>query len=36
VSEVPRNRGSYAGAFRDKYGIEWIVEFSAAGADLEK
>jgi PhnB protein len=21
--------GSYAGAFRDKYGIEWIIEFSA-------
>jgi PhnB protein len=22
--------GSYAGMFRDKYGIEWIIEFSAA------
>jgi PhnB protein len=22
--------GTYAGMFRDKYGIEWIVEFSAA------
>ena len=22
--------GSYAGMFRDKYGIEWIVEFSSA------
>jgi len=22
--------GSYAGAFRDKYGIEWIIEFSPA------
>jgi PhnB protein len=21
--------GSYAGAFRDKYGIEWIIDFSA-------
>ena len=21
--------GSYAGMFRDKYGIEWIIEFSA-------
>lgn len=20
--------GSYAGMFRDKYGIEWIIEFS--------
>ena len=23
--------GTYAGMFRDKYGIEWIVEFDAAG-----
>ncbi len=22
--------GSYAGMFRDKYGIEWIIEFSPA------
>jgi PhnB protein len=22
--------GSYMGMFRDKYGIEWIIEFSAA------
>jgi PhnB protein len=24
--------GTYAGMFRDKYGIEWIVEFDTAGA----
>ena len=24
--------GTYAGMFRDKYGIEWIVEFDPAGA----
>ena len=23
--------GSYAGMFRDKYGIEWIIEFSPSG-----
>ncbi|MBX4186813.1 MAG: VOC family protein [Candidatus Doudnabacteria bacterium] len=23
--------GTYAGMFRDKYGIEWIIEFSPAG-----
>lgn len=25
--------GSYAGMFRDKYGIEWIIEFSSAQAE---
>jgi PhnB protein len=23
--------GSYAGMFRDKYGIEWIIEFPTSG-----
>ena len=29
--EVPMNdgMGSYMGMFRDKYGIEWIIEFSS-------
>ena len=27
--EVPIGDGSYFGMFRDKYGIEWIVEFGA-------
>lgn len=28
--EVPIGEGSYFGMFRDKYGIEWVVEFSSA------